>query len=72
MELNVLGRLLLAAGLIVAAIGGFLALGGRLPFGKLPGDIAVQGENSGFYFPVVSCIVVSLVVTVVLNIILRR
>lgn len=72
MDLNTVGRLLLVAGIIVAALGGFLALGGRLPFGRLPGDISIQGQNSGFFFPIVSCIVISVVLTVVLNIVLRR
>jgi hypothetical protein len=72
MDLSALGRLLLVAGIAVAAVGGFLALGGRLPLGRLPGDISVQGQNSGFFFPIVSCIVLSVVLTVVLNIVIRR
>ncbi len=72
MDLSALGRLLLVAGIAVAAVGGFLALGGRLPLGRLPGDISVQGPNSGFFFPIVSCIVLSVVLTVVLNIVIRR
>jgi Protein of unknown function (DUF2905) len=71
-DLSIVGRLLLVAGLAVAAMGGFLALGGRLPFGRLPGDISVQGQTNGFFFPIVSCIVLSVVLTVVLNIVLRR
>ncbi len=72
MDLGSVGRLLLVVGLAVAAVGGFLALGGRLPFGGLPGDISVQGQNSGFFFPIVSCIVISVVATVILNIVIRR
>ncbi|HWF58073.1 MAG TPA: DUF2905 domain-containing protein [Candidatus Dormibacteraeota bacterium] len=72
MDLTTVGRLLLAVGIVVAAVGGFLALGGRLPFGRLPGDISIQGQNSGFFFPIVSCIVISVVLTVVLNIVIRR
>jgi hypothetical protein len=64
--------LLLVAGVVLAAFGGFLALGGRLPFGRLPGDISVQGEHGGFYFPVVTCLVLSLVLTALLNIVFRR
>jgi hypothetical protein len=72
MDLSTVGRLLLVVGIIVAAVGGFLALGGRLPFGRLPGDISIQGQNSGFFFPIVSCIVISVVLTVVLNIVIRH
>ena len=71
-DLSTVGRLLLVAGIAVAAVGGFLALGGCLPFGRLPGDISVQGQTSGFFFPIVSCIVLSVVLTVVLNIVFRR
>ncbi len=72
MDVSSLGRLLLIAGIAIAAVGGFLALGGRLPFGRLPGDISVQGQNGGVFFPIVSCIVLSVVVTVVLNLVIRR
>jgi hypothetical protein len=72
MDLSTVGRVLLVVGIIVAAVGGFLALGGRLPFGGLPGDISIQGQNTGFFFPIVSCIILSIVVTVVLNIVLRH
>jgi Protein of unknown function (DUF2905) len=72
MDLTTAGRLLLVVGIAVAVVGGFLALGGRLPFGRLPGDISIQGQNSGFFFPIVSCIVISIVLTVVLNIVIRR
>lgn len=72
MDSSTVGRLLLALGVAVALVGGFLALGGRLPFGRLPGDISVQGEGGGFFFPIVSCLVLSLVLTVVLNIVIRR
>jgi ABC-type tungstate transport system substrate-binding protein len=72
MDAGLLGRVLLVAGIAVALVGAFLMLGGRVPFGGLPGDISVQGRNGSFFFPVVSCIVISLVLTVVLNIILRH
>jgi hypothetical protein len=72
MDMSTVGRLLLVVGIVVAAVGGFLALGGRLPFGRLPGDISIQGQNGGFFFPIVSCIVISVVLTVVLNIVIRH
>jgi hypothetical protein len=72
MDMSTVGRLLLVVGIVVAAAGGFLALGGRLPFGRLPADISIQGQNGGFFFPIVSCIVISVVLTVVLNIVIRH
>jgi hypothetical protein len=47
-------------------------LGVRLPFGRLPGDIAIEGERGGIYAPIVTMIIVSIVLTVLLNIFLRR
>ena len=67
-----LGRILLVVGIVLVVIGGLAIVGVRLPFGRLPGDIAIEGERGGFYFPVVTMIVVSIVLTVLLNIFLRR
>jgi hypothetical protein len=63
-----LGKLLLLGGLVLVVIGAFFSFGGRLPFrlGRLPGDIAYQGKNSSFYFPIVTCIVLSVAVTLIL------
>jgi hypothetical protein len=67
-----LGRILLAIGLVLVVVGGLAALGVRLPFGRLPGDIAIEGERGGIYIPIVTMIVVSLVLTVLLNLFIRR
>jgi hypothetical protein len=66
------GRVLLVLGIVLVVVGGLAVLGVRLPFGRLPGDIAIEGERGGFYFPIVTMIVVSVVLTVLLNLILRR
>ena len=47
-------------------------LGVRLPFGRLPGDIAIEGEHGGIYFPIATMIVISVVLTVLLNLFSRR
>ena len=66
-----LGKLLLLSGIVLVVIGAFFAFGGRLPFrlGRLPGDIVYQGKNSSFYFPIVTCIVLSVALTLILWII---
>jgi Protein of unknown function (DUF2905) len=69
---STLGLVLIVVGVVVAVVGGFLTIGGRLPFGRLPGDISIQGQSSGFFFPIVSCIILSIVLTVILNIIIRH
>lgn len=67
-----LGRILLIVGILLVVVGGLAVLGVRLPFGRLPGDIAVEGERGGFYFPIVTMIIVSVVLTVLFNLFLRR
>ncbi len=59
------GKLLLLFGVVLAAVGAFLWLGARLPFklGRLPGDIVYQGRHTTFYFPIVTCVVLSAALT---------
>lgn len=56
-----LGRTLLIVGAIILAAGAFLYFNGKLPFhlGKLPGDIVQKSDHTTFYFPIVTCLVVS-------------
>jgi Protein of unknown function (DUF2905) len=56
-----LGRVLLVLGGLLLLVGAFFYFGGRLPFrlGRLPGDIVHKGEHTTFYFPIVTCIVLS-------------
>jgi len=63
-----LGRLLIALGIVLAAAGLLVAFAGRLPvkLGRLPGDIYIHGKNSGFYFPLTTCIVLSALFSLVL------
>jgi hypothetical protein len=70
------GRLLLMLGVALVVIGGIVMLLGRtgLPLGRLPGDFSYRGKNSAFYFPLASCILISVVLSIVLYMIgrLRR
>lgn len=63
--LREVGRLLLMAGGLLVAVGALLFFGGRLPFrlGQLPGDIVHRGEHTTFYFPIVTCLAVSIALT---------
>lgn len=67
-----IGRILLIIGIVLVVVGGLAALGVRLPIGRLPGDIAIEGERGGFYLPIATMIVISIVLTVLLNLFLRR
>jgi hypothetical protein len=59
-----MGRILIAIGLGIAVLGVLISYG--LPIGRLPGDIAVRRGNFTFYFPVVTSIVLSLVLTLLM------
>lgn len=63
-----IGKLLVVAGILLAAAGAVLMVSGRPPFrfGRLPGDISVHGKHGNFYFPVVTCIVLSVAFTLIL------
>jgi Protein of unknown function (DUF2905) len=56
-----LGRVLLTLGGLLLLVGAFFFFGGKLPFrlGRLPGDIVHKGEHTTFYFPIVTCLVLS-------------
>ncbi|MBV9505122.1 MAG: DUF2905 domain-containing protein [Acidobacteriia bacterium] len=62
------GRLLITLGLVLVTLGVLVSFAGRLPFriGRLPGDIYIQGKNSSFYFPLATCIVLSLLFSLVM------
>jgi hypothetical protein len=67
------GRTLIVLGAVVVLVGVGLLLAGRIPWlGRLPGDIVVRREHGTFYFPIVTSIVVSLVLTLLLNLFFRR
>lgn len=62
-----LGRFLLIAGLAVAAVGAVLLLAGKLGLGRLPGDIVWEGENWRVYVPLGWMVLLSVVLTLLLN-----
>jgi hypothetical protein len=62
-----MGRWLIGAG-VVLIVAGLVALAGErvgFRFGHLPGDIRIEGKNGGFYFPITTCIVISVVLSLV-------
>lgn len=62
-----LGRTLIFVGILLAVFGVVLSLAGKIPWlGHLPGDIYIQRERFSFYFPFTTCIVISVVITLVL------
>jgi hypothetical protein len=65
-----LARLLIALGLVLVVVGGLLLVLGRLP--RVPGDIVVQRPNLTVYIPIGTMIVVSILATLILNLLGRR
>ena len=67
MESRSLGLLIIGAGLTLAVVGLVVYFGGLSWFGRLPGDIRYQGENSRVFVPITSMILASVVLTVLVN-----
>jgi hypothetical protein len=67
-----LGRFLVVVGILLVVVGGLAMAGIRLPFGRLPGDIAVTGEHGGLFIPLGTMLLVSIVLTLLFNLFLRR
>jgi hypothetical protein len=59
---------MIVAGLALVAAGAIVSLAGRLPFklGRLPGDIYIHGRNSTFIFPLTTCILISLILSLLM------
>lgn len=68
-----IARYLIIGGIVMILIGGgvYLAAKFGIPFGRLPGDIRIERGNGSFYFPVVTSLLLSIILTVVLNLIIR-
>jgi DUF2905 family protein len=62
-----LGKTLIYVGILLVVIGAIFSLAGKVPWlGHLPGDITIQRERFTFYFPLATCIVISLIISLVL------
>jgi hypothetical protein len=67
-----LGKILLILGAVIIVLGLILTFAPQIPFlGKLPGDITIKKDGGSVYFPVVTCIILSIILTVIVNIVLR-
>ena len=66
---NYFAKLLIAVGIIVVIVGVLMLLNIKIPFVKLPGDIVIKKENFTFAFPIVTCIIASIILSFVMWII---
>ena len=73
MDLSSLGKAIVILGAVLILAGGLIWLLGRsgLPLGRLPGDVHIQRDGMSCYFPIVTMILLSLLLTVVVNIVIR-
>jgi hypothetical protein len=68
-----LGRMLVILGAVIVAVGLVMMFADRIPFlGRLPGDIVIRRRNSTFYFPVVTMLVISVLLSLLLNLFSRK
>jgi hypothetical protein len=68
-----IGRFLMIGGVILFIVGGLVFLASKfgIPFGRLPGDIRIERDGFSFYFPLASSVLISIVLTILVNIIIR-
>jgi len=68
-----LGRMMIVIGALLIAAGLLIVFGGRLPLklGHLPGDIMIRGKNGAFYFPLATCILLSVLLSIILWLVRR-
>ena len=71
MNIQFLAKTLITLGIGIAVFGVFLYFGGKLGIGRLPGDIYIRRGNLTFYFPIVTCIIASIVLTLVFSLFRR-
>jgi hypothetical protein len=68
-----LGKILLLVGGILVVLGLVFVLGWKIPFlGKLPGDFNIRKAGLSIYFPVATCIILSVVLTIIVNLFFRK
>jgi len=62
-----IGRILIYLGLLLVVLGVIFSLAGKIPwFGHLPGDITIERERFTFYFPLATCLIISVILSLVL------
>jgi len=68
-----LGKALIGLGLLIALVGAAILLAGRmgLPLGRLPGDLAYKGKHVSVYFPLATCILISIVLSLIFYLLSR-
>ncbi len=72
MLMTEIGKLFLISGIVLSVVGLIFLLGAKIPsLGRLPGDIFIKKGNVTFFFPIVTCILISIIVTLILSLFRR-
>ncbi|AIH03969.1 DUF2905 domain-containing protein [Thermodesulfobacterium commune] len=67
------GKFLVLLGICLILLGIFISILPKIPYiGKLPGDIYIKKDNFTFYFPLATCILISILLTIILNLLFRK
>ena len=67
-----MGKILVIIGLVLVVVGVLIIFKFPIPFGKMPGDIVIKGEHVQFYFPLVSCLILSLILSLLFYLFLGK
>jgi len=71
--MNDIGKALIVLGIALILVGALFSLGGKLPWlGRLPGDIDIKREHFRFYFPVTTCLIISVILTLLFRLLRKR
>ena len=63
-----LGKVLIVLGVVIAGVGALLVMGDKILWiGKLPGDIIIRKEKFTFYFPIITCVILSILLTLIFS-----
>jgi len=72
LEFGDLGKVLIILGAVIVGIGVLLVVGDKIPWvGRLPGDIIIRKEKITFYFPIVTCVILSILLTIIFSLFRR-
>ncbi len=72
-EFGSFGKVLIITGIILIIAGALFLFVNKIPFlGRLPGDIAVQNKNFSFYFPLTTCIIISIILSLIMWLLGRK
>jgi hypothetical protein len=69
---KIFGKILITFGILIILAGYIIYKGIKIPIGRLPGDIFIKRDNFVFYFPVVSSILISIILTIIFSLLIRR